>query len=70
MNSVAVCLTQVLRYAILFAHQYRAASSMAEHPTLNRQVQGSTPWQTIFPLFLHHKVLISIPHLAFPLHIT
>ena len=38
-------LTQSLCYAILFAHQNRAASSMAEQAPLKRKVQGSTPWQ-------------------------
>jgi hypothetical protein len=40
-----VRLTQIACYAILFAHQNRAASSMAEQAPLKRKVQGSTPWQ-------------------------
>ncbi len=45
-------LTRVHWYGILYPPLYWAASSMAEHPTLNRQVQGSSPWQptsTKFP---------------------
>jgi hypothetical protein len=45
MNYSQLRLTEIPRYAILDPRQQWAASSMAEHPTLNRQVQGSSPWQ-------------------------
>jgi hypothetical protein len=44
-RTVLLRLTQIACYAILFAHQNRAASSMAEQGPLKSKVQGSTPWQ-------------------------
>ncbi len=62
-------LTEVPRYAILDAQQYRAASSMAEHPTLNRQVQGSSPWQPT-PISLYRASTMDALLIRISLHFT